>query len=220
MSEAPAKVRIDIVSDVVCPWCIIGYKQLQQALAELVDDVDAEIHWHPFELNPHMPPEGQELREHVAEKYGSTPAQSEAARVRLTQIAESLGFEFRFYDGMRIRNTFKAHQLLHWAREQGRQTDLELALFASYFSGGEAVDDIEVLASVAARVGLDKAEATAVLSEGRFAEAVREEQRFWLGKRIHAVPSFILDGRYLIPGAQDPAVFVAALRRLVSEKAA
>jgi predicted DsbA family dithiol-disulfide isomerase len=138
----------------------------------------------------------------------------------LTQIAESLGFEFRFYDGMRIRNTFKAHQLLHWAQEQGRQTDLELALFASYFSGGEAVDDIDVLASVAARLGLNKAEATAVLSDGRFADAVREEQRFWLGKRIHAVPSFILDGRYLIPGAQDPAVFVAALRRLVSEKAA
>lgn len=220
MTDASNSIRIDIVSDVVCPWCIIGFKQLQQALAKLGDEVDVDLHWHPFELNPQMPPEGQDVREHVAQKYGSTPAQSEAVRARLSQIAGPLGFEFCFYEGMRIRNTFKAHQLLHWAGEQGKQTDLELSLFESYFSREEAVDDVDVLVTAAGRAGLDEAVARDVVTDGRYADAVREEQRFWLGKGIHAVPSFILDGRYLIPGAQDPDVFVAALRRLVSEKAA
>jgi predicted DsbA family dithiol-disulfide isomerase len=220
MADTSKSIRIDIVSDVVCPWCVIGFKQLGQALEQLGDEVDADLHWHPFELNPQMPPEGQDLREHLAQKYGTTAAQSHAARERLTGIAKSLGVEFRFYDGMRVRNTFRAHQLLHWAGEQGRQTDLELALFDSYFSREEDVDDLDVLVAAAGRAGLDEELAGAVVADGRYADAVREEQQFWLGKGINAVPSFILDGRYLIPGAQDPEVFVAALRRLVSEKAA
>ncbi len=220
MAETSKSIRIDIVSDVVCPWCVIGFKQLGQALEQLGDEVDADLHWHPFELNPQMPPEGQDLREHLAQKYGTTAAQSHAARERLTGIAKSLGVEFRFYDGMRVRNTFRAHQLLHWAGEQGRQTDLELALFDSYFSREEDVDDLDVMVAAAGRAGLDEELARAVVADGRYADAVREEQQFWLGKGINAVPSFILDGRYLIPGAQDPEVFVAALRRLVSEKAA
>lgn len=220
MAETSKSIRIDIVSDVVCPWCVIGFKQLGQALEQLGDEVDADLHWHPFELNPQMPPEGQDLREHLAQKYGTTAAQSHAARERLTGIAKSLGVEFRFYDGMRVRNTFRAHQLLHWAGEQGRQTDLELALFDSYFSREEDVDDLDVMVAAAGRAGLDEELARAVVADGRYADAVREEQQFWLGKGINAVPSFILDGRYLIPGAQDPEIFVAALRRLVSEKAA
>jgi predicted DsbA family dithiol-disulfide isomerase len=220
VADTSKSIRIDIVSDVVCPWCVIGFKQLGQALEQLGDEVDADLHWHPFELNPQMPPEGQDLREHLAQKYGTTAAQSHAARERLTGIAKSLGVEFRFYDGMRVRNTFRAHQLLHWAGEQGRQTDLELALFDSYFSREEDVDDLDVLVAAAGRAGLDEELARAVVADGRYADAVREEQQFWLGKGINAVPSFILDGRYLIPGAQDPEVFVAALRRLVSEKAA
>ena len=220
MTDPPSSIRIDIVSDVVCPWCVIGFKQLQQALAKLGDEVDVDLYWHPFELNPQMPSEGQDVREHIAQKYGSTPAQGDAVRARLSQIAEPLGFDFRFYEGMRIGNTFKAHQLLHWAGEQGKQTDLELSLFESYFSREEAVDDLDVLVTNAGRAGLDEAVAREVVTDGRYADTVREEQRFWLGKGIHAVPSFILDGRYLIPGAQDPDVFVAALRRLVSEKAA
>ena len=220
MSTATTPLRIDLVSDVVCPWCIIGFTQLQRALTQLGDEVEVDLHWHPFELNPQMPAEGQELREHLAQKYGTSVAQSQAARTRLTQIAESLGVEFRFYEGMRMHNTFRAHQLLHWAGEQGKQTELELALFESNFSRGENVDDPEVLAGAAGRAGLDEDGARAVLHDGRYADTVREEQRFWLSKGIHAVPSFILDGRHLIPGAQDPEVFVAALRRLLDEKAA
>lgn len=220
MSTATTPLRIDLVSDVVCPWCIIGFTQLQRALAQLGDEVEVDLHWHPFELNPQMPVEGQDLREHIAQKYGTSVAQSRAARGRLTQIAESLGVEFRFHEGMRIHNTFRAHQLLHWAGEQGKQTELELALFESYFSREENVNEPEMLVAAAGRAGLDEVQAGAILNDGRYVDTVREEQRFWLSKGIHAVPSFILDQRYLIPGAQDPEVFVTALRRLLEEKAA
>lgn len=220
MTAPSRKIRIDIVSDVVCPWCIIGFKQLQRALAQLDQELEAEIHWHPFELNPQMPAEGQDLREHVAQKYGTSPQQSAAARSRLTQIAESLGIEFRFFEGMRIHNTFRAHQLLHWAGEQGKQTELELSLFESYFSREENPDEQAVLVAAAGRAGLDAADAATVVNEGRYADAVRDEQRFWLSKGIHAVPSFVLDQRFLIPGAQDPEVFVAALKKIAEEKAA
>ena len=214
MSASPAKIRIDIVSDVVCPWCIIGFKQLQEALSRLDGEVEAEIHWHPFELNPAMPPEGQELREHMGQKYGTNRQQSDAARDRLAGIGVSLGFSFNFYEGQRIYNTVLAHQLLKWAQQQGRQSELEMALFESYFSREENVGDEKVLAEVAGRVGLDESEAAALLEDGRYAADVREHQRFWLGKGIQAVPSFILDRRYLIPGAQAPDVFVAALEKL------
>jgi predicted DsbA family dithiol-disulfide isomerase len=220
MSAQAIPIRIDIVSDVVCPWCIIGFKQLERALAEMADEVEVDLHWHPFELNPQMPPEGQNVREHVAQKYGTTAAQSSAVRARLIQVAESLGVEFRYNEGMRIHNTFRAHQLLHWAGTQGKQTELELALFESYFSREENVDDVDVLVAAAGRAGLDEEQARAVVADGRHADTVREEQRFWLSKGIHVVPSFILDQRYLIPGAQDPEVFVAALKRLLEEKAA
>ena len=218
MSASPNKIRIDIVSDVVCPWCIIGFKQLEEALSRLEGEVEAEIHWHPFELNPMMPAEGQELREHMTEKYGTNREQSDAARARLTAVGESLGFSFNFYEGQRIYNTFPAHQLLKWAEQQGKQSELEMALFESYFSHEESVGDEKALAEVAGRVGLDVEEAAAVLEDGRFAGDVREHQRFWLSKGIQAVPSFILDGRYLIPGAQDPDVFVAAIEKLAYER--
>jgi predicted DsbA family dithiol-disulfide isomerase len=220
MTTVPTNIRIDIVSDVVCPWCIIGFKQLQRALAELDGEVQVDLHWHPFELNPQMPPEGQDVREHLAQKYGTTIAQSHAARGRLAELGESVGFSFRYYDGMRIHNTFRAHQLLHFADEQGKQTELELALFESYFSREENVDDPDVLVAAAGRAGLDQEEARAALTDGRYADTVRNQQRFWLSKGIHAVPSFVLDQRYLIPGAQDSEVFVAALKRLRDEKAA
>ena len=130
MTTTPNKLRIDIVSDVVCPWCIIGYRQLERALVETA--IPYELHWHPFELNPDMPAEGQNLREHLAEKYGSTKEQSDANRINLTAIGAELGFEFRFTDDMRMHNTFNLHQLLHWAEQQGRKQDLKQAFFAAH----------------------------------------------------------------------------------------
>ncbi len=213
-------LRVDIVSDVVCPWCIIGYKQLQKALDMMPGRFDVSVHWHPFELNPHMPPEGQNLREHLAQKYGTTPEGSRAARARLTTLGESLGFKFDYFDDMRMVNTFRAHQLLHWAKGQGRQTELKLELFAAFFSRREDVSDVNVLAAAAGRVDLSVAEAMAVLEDGRYAAVVREEQQQWLDREVHAVPTFLFNQRYQVPGAQEAGTFVRVFDKIVASNAA
>lgn len=207
-------LRIDIVSDVVCPWCIIGYKQLCLALDELSGRFETEVHWQPFELNPAMPEEGQDLREHLAQKYGAPPEQGGAVRARLTQLGESLGFHFDYYGGMRIYNTFRAHQLLHWAGLLGKQTSLKLALFESFFSLRENVSDPATLCEVAARAGLDSLQARQVLDSERYAATVREEQARWLERDVHAVPMFFFNGGYGVPGAQEPRTFVRLLDKL------
>ena len=213
-------LTVDIVSDVVCPWCIIGYKQLQKALATMPGRFDVRINWHPFELNPQMPPEGQNLREHVAQKYGSTAEQSRAARDRLAQLGESLGFRFNYGDDMRMVNTFRAHQLLHWAAEQGLQTELKLALFAAFFTEGEDVSDSDVLVRVAESVGLGAEQARVVLSSGSYAEVVRAEQRHWIEQEVYAVPTFQFNGKYQVPGAQEAETFVRVLDKLYAQEAA
>jgi predicted DsbA family dithiol-disulfide isomerase len=208
------QLQVDIVSDVVCPWCIIGYKQLMKALATLPGYFDVAIAWHPFELNTGMPQEGQDLREHLAQKYGTSPGQSQAARTSLSQLGESLGFTFDYFDGMRMVNTFRAHQLLHWAAKQGRQTELKLALFEAFFSRRENVNDTTVLMEVATRVGLDGAEAQAVLVEQRYAQLVREEQQVWLEKEVHAVPTFFFQQQYIVPGAQESEALTRLLQKI------
>ena len=207
-------LRIDIVSDVVCPWCIIGYRQLARALDELDGVFDVQVHWQPFELNPNMPTEGQDTREHLAQKYGTSSEQSRQARDRLSALGESLGFKFDYFDGMRIYNTFKAHQLLHWAAEQGRQTELKMALFEAFFSRRENVGDNAILAEVAQRVGLSDTEAMAVLESARYAQTVREEQARWLDREVHAVPMFFFNDGYPVPGAQEAETFVRILKRI------
>jgi predicted DsbA family dithiol-disulfide isomerase len=209
-----APLQVDIVSDVVCPWCIIGYKQLQKALDIMAGQFDVTIRWHPFELNPHMPEEGQNLREHLSQKYGSTIEQSKAAKARLMTLGESLGFTFDYFDEMRMVNTFRAHQLLHWAGEQGRQTELKLALFDAFFSFREDVSDVQVLAAAAGRVGLPVTEALEVAEDGRHAQAVREEQQIWLDKEVHAVPTFLFNQKYMVPGAQEAETFVRVLNKI------
>jgi predicted DsbA family dithiol-disulfide isomerase len=213
-------LQVDIVSDVVCPWCIIGYRQLQKALEMTPNRFEVELRWQPFELNPDMPAGGQNLREHIAQKYGATPDDSRAARDRLTALGESLGFTFDYHDDMRMVNTFRAHQLLHWAGEQGQQTELKMALFEAFFSHREDVSDVNVLVAAAARAGLPPGEAMAVLESGRYAEAVRREQRQWLDREVHAVPTFLFNGKYLVPGAQEAETFVRVLERLVASEAA
>ncbi len=218
MSRMP--LRVDLVSDVVCPWCIIGYKQFEKALAERADQIELELHWHPFELNPQMPAEGQDLREHLAGKYGTTPEQSRGARQRLTDIGDSLGFTFNYADDMRMVNTFRAHQLLHWAAEQGLQTELKLGLFEAFFSRGEDVSDEVVLIAAAERAGLDGKLAAEVLADGRYAQAVREDQRQWIEQGIQAVPTFIINEQYMVQGAQESEAFGRMMDKLLAEKAA
>lgn len=206
------RLRIDIVSDVVCPWCIIGYRQLATALA--ATGTAHEIHWQPFELNPDMPAEGQNLRDHVAEKYGTTPEQSEESRARMTAIGEELGFAFRFAQDMSMHNTFNVHQLLHWAAQHGRMHELKQALFAAHFTHRRNLSDDTVLADVAAEVGLDRAEALAVLEDQRFAAKVRIAENLWLQQGIRGVPAMIFNRRHLVTGAQGVENYTRILEQL------
>ncbi|SNS51577.1 DsbA family oxidoreductase [Tropicimonas sediminicola] len=217
MTDTSETLRIDIVSDVVCPWCIVGYRQLVRALE--ATGTKHEIHWHPFELNPQMPPEGQNLREHIAEKYGASPEESERNRQRLAEIGADLGFAFNYTDDMRMPNTFDAHRLLHWADLQGSKHALKQALFAAYFTDRRDISDHEVLADIAAEVGLDRAKALEVLTEQRHASDVRTEQNFWLRQGIRGVPAMVFDRRHLVTGAQGLDGYIDILNQLAQMRA-
>ena len=217
MTDTKSPLRIDIVSDVMCPWCIIGYRQLVTALE--ASDVDHDIHWHPFELNPNMPPEGQDIGEHLAEKYGTTPEQSAANREVMTARGKELGFEFNFTDGFRMHNTFNTHQLLHWANEQGRKNDLKQALFTAHFTNRRDLSEDTVLAEIAGEIGLDHVEAAAVLDDQRFADAVRQEQKFWMQQGISGVPAMVFDQQHLVTGAQGVEAYQSILEQLKDMRA-
>ncbi|MFK8048818.1 MAG: DsbA family oxidoreductase [Halioglobus sp.] len=219
-NPASQPLEVDIVSDVVCPWCIIGYRQFEKSLGLLAEPPEVVIRWHPFELNPQMPEQGQDVGEHLTQKYGTTPEQSSAARERLTALGLSLGFEFDYSPGMRMVNTFRAHQLLHWGALQGRQTELKMALFEAFFSLRQDVNKIDVLVEVASAVGMDAGEARAVLEEGRFQDDVRKEQSRWLDNDIHAVPAFILNHQHMIPGAQDAETFARIIAKIQARQVA
>ena len=216
MDNSKQLLRIDIVSDVVCPWCIIGYRQLAEALKQT--NTEHEIHWHPFELNSNMPSEGQNLREHIMEKYGSSKEESDASRIRMTEVGSEVGFEFNFNDDTRMHNTFNLHQLLYWAGQQGQKPmhDLKQALFSAHFTNGRNISDNTVLADIAAEVGLDRDEALAVLEEQRFAKEVRAEERHWQQQGIRSVPAIIFDERHLVSGAQGVDNYVNILEQLAT----
>ena len=211
-------LRIDFVSDVACPWCAVGLKSLEQALEKLQGEVSAEIHFQPFELNPNMPPGGQDIVEHLAQKYGSTPAQLAQNQERLRERGEELGFIFDLQKRTRIYNTFDAHRLLHWAEGQGKQRELKHALLRAYFTDGRDPSDREVLVNVAESVGLNAQEAAAVLDSGQYAQEVREAEQFFQREGIQAVPSVIIDRQYLIQGGQPVEAFEQALRQIAAEK--
>lgn len=219
-AKARMPLRIDLVSDVVCPWCIIGYRQFMKAFAERADRIELDLRWHAFELNPQMPAEGQNLREHLAQKYGTTPEQSGKARQRLTDIGESLGFRFNYTDEMKMVNTFRAHQLLHWAADKGCQTELKEALFKAFFTEGRDVNDPDTLADICVGVGLDRGEALEVLADARYTSAVRDDQRQWVEQGIQAVPTFVVNEQYMIQGAQESEAFGRMLDKLLSKHAA
>jgi predicted DsbA family dithiol-disulfide isomerase len=208
------KLRIDIVSDVVCPWCIIGYKRLEQALDQLDPSVEVEITWHPFELNSDMPAEGQNLREHIMRKYGTTHEQSVQARQNLTATGEELGFQFNYFDEMRMVNTFRAHQLIAFAKSEGKQHEMEMALFSAFFSEKKDVNELEVLVDAAVSVGLDAGAARDALVTERFAQQVRQEQAEWTSLGITAVPAYVYNGKYLVSGGQTPDVHTQVIEKV------
>jgi predicted DsbA family dithiol-disulfide isomerase len=213
-----ARLKIDFVSDVSCPWCVIGLRALEQALERVGDAVTAEIRFQPFELNPQLPPDGQDITEHLVQKYGSTPEQLQRNRETIRARGAELGFTFEMGKRSRVYNTFDAHRLLHWAELEGRQRDLKRALFTAYFTEGRNPSDREVLIDVAAQAGLDTVRAREVLESGRYADEVREREQFYGQQGIRAVPSVIVDGQYLIQGGQPVAVFEQALRQIAAEK--
>ena len=215
----PRELTIDFVSDVSCPWCIIGLRALEEALARTAHTVAADIHFQPFELNPDMPAGGQNIVEHITQKYGSTPAQSAANREMIRARAAGLGFTMAMSDQSRIYNTFDAHRLLHWAELEGHQIALKNALFEVYFTAGQSPADHEVLVHAAEQAGLDGAAAREVLESGRYAEEVRDAEELWRSRGINAVPAVVIDGRYLISGGQPPDVFEQALRQIAAQPA-
>jgi predicted DsbA family dithiol-disulfide isomerase len=210
-------MQIDFVSDVSCPWCVIGLKGLETALERVGDLVDAEIHIQPFELNPNMPPEGQDMAEHIAQKYGTTREQSTASRETIRSRAAGVGFTIAFNDDSRIYNTFDAHRLLHWAELEGRQVPLKHALFTAYFTDGLNPGDHDVLVEAARKAGLDPEEAAEVLRSGRYVDEVRAAERLWQSRGISAVPAIIVNERYLISGGQPPEAFEQAIRQIAAE---
>jgi predicted DsbA family dithiol-disulfide isomerase len=210
-------LKIDFVSDVSCPWCIIGLGGLETALARVGDLVAADIHFQPFELNPHMPLEGQNIVEHIAEKYGATPEQSAANRQAIHARAAEVGFTMKTGETSRIYNTFDAHRLLHWAGITGGQTALKKALFESYFTDGQSPADHYVLVAAAEKAGLDAVEARAVLTSGRYTNEVRAAERAWHEAGISSVPAVIINDRYLISGGQPADYFERALRQIATE---
>ena len=211
-------LRIDFVSDIVCPWCAIGLAALEQALARLPDNVDVEFHVRPFELNPQMAPEGEDIAEHLTRKYGMSPEQLTAARANIESRGADVGFAFG--DRLRTWNTFDAHRLLHWAGIAGRQRDLKRAMLQAYHGDGENVSDHATLVRIAASVGLDAGRAAAILASDEYADAVRTDEQVFIRSGINSVPAVIIDQQHLISGGQPVEVFERALGEIVAGRGA
>ena len=216
-------VRIDFVSDVACPWCVIGLRSLEQALEKLSGEMVAEIHFQPFEPNPNMVPEGQDSTEHLTQKYGATPAQLEVTREAIRARGEELGFVFGKGKRSRVYNTFDAHRMLHWAGLEDdqfkKQRALKHALFQAYFTDGFNPGDPDTLLRAVEQVGLDVDKAHQILESDAYAREVREQEEHYLARGIHSVPAVIVNNQHLIHGGQPPQVFELALRKIALAQA-
>ncbi len=222
-AQTPTPLRIDFVSDVACPWCAIGLASLEQALERTRGEVEAEIHFQPFELNPQLGAEGEDAAEHLQKKYGMPAAQLAANQEAIRARGEALGFTFDMARRRRIHNTFDAHRLLHWAGTsfedgEGRQRELKHALLRGYFTDGRDVSDHDTLVDVAASVGLPADRAREILASDTYADDVRTVEQFFLQQGINAVPAVIVERKHLISGGQPVEVFERALREIAAAK--
>lgn len=208
------KIKLDIISDVVCPWCIVGYKHLEAAINELGLQDRVEIEWQPFELNSDMPPEGEELRAHVLRKYGAKRKDSDKARAHISALGAEYGFEFDYFDGMKIVNTRDAHVLLDYAHEQGLQNQLKQRLFAAFFTEHKDVSDRAVLLAEAQSVGLDTAAATLALDDSKRRSRVVSQEQNWQRQGVSGVPTVIFNRRSAMTGAQPQATYKEVLQEL------
>ncbi|MBP6018405.1 MAG: DsbA family oxidoreductase [Burkholderiaceae bacterium] len=208
------RIKIDFVSDVSCPWCAVGLSSLEVALARLTGKVQAEIHFQPFELNPDMPPEGQDTVERLARKYGMTPEQVRSNGEAITVRGREVGFTFNMDKRTYTYNTFDAHRLLHWADLEGHQLKLKHALLKAYFTDGENPSAHDVLIRLCSESGLDAERARKILESDEYAADVRERERFYAEQGINSVPAIIINDKHLIQGGQTPDVFEQALRQV------
>ncbi|MGH8150450.1 MAG: DsbA family oxidoreductase [Steroidobacteraceae bacterium] len=213
------RLKIDFVSDVSCPWCAIGLHALETALLGLGPGISADLHFQPFELNPNMDDGGQDIVEHLGEKYGSAAAEIDRSQELIRARGAEVGFTFDMHKRTRIYNTFDAHRLLHWAGVEGKQRALEHALFAAYFTAGRDPSDHDVLLDLTTRVGLDPSRARQILTGDEYAAEVRAQERLYHDRGVNAVPAAIVNDQYLIEGGQPVQVFEELLRRIAAETA-
>lgn len=213
-------LRIDFVSDIACPWCAVGLASLEQAIDNVKDQASVEIHFQPFELNPHMGSEGEDIVEHLTHKYRITPEQVAVNQQRIAQRGAEVGFHFNQAGRKRIYNTFDAHRLLHWADvDFGREAQhkLKRTMLEAYFTLGENPSNHEVLLDTVERAGLDRIRAADILSSEEFRNEVRQSQQLYLSRGIQSVPAVIINERYLVQGGQPAEVFEQALRQAAAE---
>ena len=211
------ELKLDIVSDIACPWCAIGYARLEQAMNALKDEMDFAIQWHAFELNPDPTAEAEPILPALARKYGRSEPEMEEAQSQMVSIATDLGLNFEKMQQRYTRNTFDAHRLVKWAEENGKQTAMKLACFDAYFGHAANISDPEILADCAEKAGLEASKAKEVLSSDQFAEAVRQDEAKFQQAGVSAVPAFIINDKYLISGAQEPDTLVQAFREIAGE---
>jgi len=212
-------MKIDFVSDVACPWCAVGLGALEQALDELQNEITVDLHFQPFELNPNMPPGGEDLVEHLGKKYGSTAEQQSQMYQNIKARGKEVGFAFHPIGRGRIFNTFDAHRLLHWAEITGgapTQLQLKKAFLNAYQGRGEVIDSHDVLLRIVQAEGLDVETALEILKSDTYAEDVRAKENFYTSAGIHSVPAVIINNKHLISGGQPAAVFTDALRQIAA----
>lgn len=211
------KIHIDIVSDIACPWCAIGYARLERAMEQLAPEFEFTVKWHAFELNPDHRGEGEPILPALARKYGRSEAEMSANQTQMMGIATELGLNFEKMQERFTCNTFDAHRLVKWADEQGQSTAMKQALFEAYFGRAEAVSEPEVLLRCVEEAGLEPESARAVLDTDQYARTVREDEAKYQQAGISSVPAFVINNKYLISGAQEPESLVQALREIAGE---
>ena len=210
----PQRLKIDYVSDIACPWCAIGLAGLVEAASRLQGELEVELHFQPFELNRNMPPEGENMGEHLVAKTGASAAQVEDERRNLTAIAAEAGLAFKLDRETRVWNSFDGHRLVYWAEQAGDPLLLKTALFKANFCEGRQISNHEVLAEIAVECGLDGARAKEILSTETYLDEVDERMKLWMSRGIRGVPAIIFNDRHLVEGGQSASTFVKVMRQI------
>jgi len=212
------KIKLDIISDVVCPWCMISYNHLQAAIEDLNLQDRVEIKWLPFELNSEMPAEGEELRSHLARKYGSSKADSARTLATIKQAGADYGFDFEYFDEMKMVNTLDAHLLLDYAHQVGKQTKLKMRLFSAFFTEQKDISNRNVLLNEAAAIGISIEQSQVALVDDDIRNRVQTLKSQWQKMGISGVPTIIFNGKIALTGAQPQSTFKEVLLELIEQK--